>query len=479
MLYWQQRSTERHTTMSLISIDPQSNTSLVEQVVSGIQTLIDKEVLRTGNKAASIRLFATQHHISAHTVSEAYERLVALGYLESRPRTGFFIKKPNASPTVNRTASVFDQAFDHLSQVRSQLIDTKDALNVSSGRLPHDWVDTELIRTSLKALASKTDSSLGSYGEPFGYRPLRLLLQSRLGDIGIHPELEQILITAGASQATDLVIKYLLRRGDRVMVDDPGYFNLFSNLQLYGIEALPVARRPDGPDLDQIEKFAQQYRPSLMFTQSVLQTPTGTTIAPGIAHRLLRLAEQYDFRIVENDAYADMLGSPVTRLATLDQLSRVIYVGSFSKTLFSSMRVGFIGAEKGLIQNLTNLKMILSITGSLLDERLIFHSLTEGHYRRSVERLRTRLGTALQATADKLEQSGFEVFCKPLGGKFLWIRHPHHEDSETISRLAAKANIVIAPGKVFRSALQTTPWFRINVGYGEMPLLTSFLSSME
>ena len=463
--------------MPLISIDPQSTSTLVEQVVTNMQALIDKGILRAGAKAASIRLFATQHRISAHTVSEAYERLVALGYLESRPRTGFFIKRPNAPQLVGRNATAFDQAFDHLWQVRSHLMDTNGALNVSLGRLPQDWVDAELIRSSLKTLASKADTSLGHYGDPYGYLPLRMVLQSRLADLGILPDAEQILTTAGATHALDLTIKYLLRRGDRVMVDDPGYPNLFSHLQLYGVEALPVTRNNDGPDLDQIEKFAQQHRPSLMFTQSVLQTPTGTTIAPGIAHRLLRLAEQYDFRIVEDDAYADMLSTPVPRLATLDQLSRVIYLGCLSKTLSSSIRVGFVAGEKSLIQNLTRLKMISSITGSQLDERLTFHALTEGHYRRSVDRLRARLGTAMQASADKLESCGFQLFCKPLGGKFLWIRHPSYENSEAISQLAAQSNIVIAPGKVFRSGLQPTPWFRINVGYGDAAPLQAFLSS--
>ena len=308
---------------------------------------------------------------------------------------------------------------------------------------------------------------------------MRLLLQSRLGDLGIHPDLEQILVTAGTSQATDLVIRYLLRRGDKVMVDDPGYFNLFSNLQLYGIEMLPVTRNTDGPDLDQVEKFAQQHRPSVMFTQSVLQTPTGTTTSPGIAHRLLRLAEQYDFRIVENDAYGDMLSVPATRIATLDQLSRVIHIGGFSKTITPSIRVGFVAAEKSLIQNLTNLKMITSITGGQLDERLAYHALTEGHYRRSLLRLRTRLAGAMQTTGDMLESLGFTLFCKPLGGKFLWLRHPEYADSEEISALAARSNILLAPGKVFCTGLRSTPWFRINVGYGESPVLREFLSSIR
>lgn len=465
--------------MTLIHIDPHSSTSLVEQVVVGFQDLIDREVLRPGAKAASIRIFAAQHKISAHTVYEAYERLVALGYMESRPRAGFFIRRPHGQAFVRKTPSSIDLAFDHLWQVRSHLTDMGPFLNVSSGRLPDDWTDAELIRASIKSLAAKADQLLNRYSDPVGYLPLRQLLQARLGDLGIHPNLEQILVTAGASQAYDLLIRYLLRRGDRVMVDDPGYFNLFSNLQLYGIEALPVPRNNDGPDLDQVEKLAQQYRPSIIFTQSVLHTPTGTTLSPVVAHRLLRLAEQYDFRIVENDVYADFLGTPSTLLATLDQLSRVIYIGSFSKTLTAATRVGFIAADNGLIQNLTNLKMISSISGGQLDERLIFHALTEGHYRRSVIRLRSRLNAALQESGELLESYGFTVLCKPLGGKFLWLRHSRHENSEEISVLAAKSNLLIAPGKVFRPGLRATPWFRINAAYSDAPALRQFLSSFR
>lgn len=465
--------------MPLVHIDLKSNASLVEQVVAGMCSLIDKEALRPGAKATSIRSFARQHQISAYTVSEAYERLVALGYLESRPRAGFFVKNPPTARTKSRPHQPFEEAFDHLWQVRSQLTNHSDALNVSSGKLPPSWTDTDLIRSSLKSLAAKFDSSLGHYGDPFGYPPLRMLLQTRLADLGIRTELEEVLVTAGASQASDLLIRYLLRPGDRVLVDDPGYFNLFSNLQLYGVEALPVTRRADGPDLELVEKYARQYHPTVMFTQSVLHTPTGSTITPGVAHRLLRLAEQYDFKIVENDAYADMLPTPATRLATLDQLSRVIHVGTFSKTLSASTRVGFIAAERTLVQNLANLKMITSITSGQLDERLVYHALTEGHYRRSLDRLRQRLAASMQSTTDMLEALGFTVFCKPAGGKFVWASHPDYPDSEEICRRAAQANIVIAPGKVFRTGLRPTPWFRLNVSYGDEPILREFLAELN
>jgi DNA-binding transcriptional MocR family regulator len=464
--------------MALIEISNNSKLSLVEQIVDKLKQLIDSNVIREGTRATSIRVFAKQHKISPHTVAESYERLVALGYLESRPRSGFFVAKPKAFSGNIAHGEIFSRAFDHLWQIHSQLLDQEGTLNVSSGKLPNEWVDSTLIKVSLKSIAAKIDSGLVQYGDPYGYRPLRGLLQTKLGGLGIHSQSDQILLTIGASQAIDLIIRYLLRPGDKVLVDDPGYFNLFSNLQMSGIEPVPVTRELDGPDLDLVEKLAKRHRPALMFTQSVLHTPTGSTISPAKAHRLLRLAEQYDFRIVENDAYADMLGAQMPRIATLDQLSRVLYVGSFSKTLSASVRVGFVAGQANLIRDLANMKMITSVTSSQLDEKLVFHSLTEGHYRRNVERLRDRLGVHMQQTCDMLETYGFQVFCRPLGGKFVWVRHPAIEDSEQIWRSAAVSNIIIAPGKVFRFGLDSTPWFRINIAYGGEPTLLKFLKTV-
>ncbi|WP_034302066.1 PLP-dependent aminotransferase family protein [Herbaspirillum sp. RV1423] len=464
--------------MALIQLSRASKLSLVEQIVEQLKNLIDKGSLRSGTKMTSIRLFAHQHLTSVHTVAEAFERLVALGYLESRPRSGFFIKRPRPITDKRNPTEKFAKAFDHLWQLRSHLMNEDGLLNVTSGKLPKEWMDTDMIKVSLKSVASKVDSAMMQYGDPYGYLPLRTLLQSKLADLGIYSQPDQMLLTQGASQAMDLIIRYLLRHGDKVLIDDPGYFNLFSNLQMQGIEPLPVRRNHDGPDLDMVEKLAQEHRPSVMFTQSVLHTPTGSTISPGNAYRLLRLSEQYDFRIVENDAYADMLSEQVPRLATLDQLSRVFYVGSFSKTLSVSARVGYVAAPANSIKDLANMKMITSITSSQLSEKFVFHALTEGQYRRSVERLRLRLAGSMTETEDMLRPLGFHLFCRPLGGKFIWVRHPNFESSSDIWKLAANAGIVIAPGKVFRYGMQDTPWFRLNVCYGGEPALANLFKSI-
>ncbi|MCS3469063.1 DNA-binding transcriptional MocR family regulator [Pseudomonas sp. JUb42] len=465
--------------MTLIRLSSNLKMSLVEQIVEQLGELINQGTLRPGSKMTSIRLFARQHQVSAHTVTEAYERLVALGHIESRPRSGFFVRRPRRSATRNVSQSPFAKAFDHLWQLRAHLSNDDGLLNVSSGRLPPQWLDSDMLRVSLKSAATRLDSDLMQYGDPYGYLPLRNLLQTRLSDLGIHTPSSQLLLTDGTTQAVDLIMRYLLRPGDSVLVDDPGYFNLFSNLQLQGIEALPVPRTADGPDIQVLEELARTHRPKVMFTQSVLHTPTGSTTSPGHAYRLLRLAEEYDFNIVENDTYADFLDTPSTRIAALDQLHRVFYVGSFSKTLSAAARVGFIAAPEAAVRDLCSLKMITSITSSQINERLVFHALTEGHYRRSLERLRTRLAERLAHTEALLESMGFELFCRPLGGKFVWARHPAYESSDEIWRLAAAAGIVLAPGKVFRSGMPQTPWFRLNVCCTDEPALLAFLQSIS
>ena len=461
--------------MTLIRLSSTLKVSLVEQIVERLSELIDAGTLRPGSKLTSIRTFARDHRISAHTAAEAYERLVALGRLEARPRSGFFIRRAAQAPLREAPVNPLSKAFDHLWQLRAHLSDDAGLLNVSSGRLPASWLDSDLLRLSLKSASSRLGAELMQYGDPYGYVPLCHLLQARLSDLGIHVPAGQLLLTDGATQAVDLIIRYLLRPGDAVLVDDPGYFNLFSNLQLQGIHALPVPRTPDGPDLAAVEALAREHRPKVMFTQSVLHTPTGSTLSPGHAYRLLRLAEAHDFVIIENDVYADFVSASVTRLVSLDQLQRVFYVGSFSKTLSAAARVGFIAAPEPAIRDLCSLKMITSISSSQVNERLVFHALTEGHYRRSLERLRARLGESLNSTANLLEDLGYELFCRPLGGKFIWARHPAFASSDEIWRRAGQAGIVLAPGKVFRSGMPETPWFRLNVCHGQAPALRAFL----
>jgi len=461
--------------VTLISLQRDSaSQTLTEQIVSQLMQLIDRKALLCGAHLPSIRKFSTELDVSTFTVIEAYDRLVALRYLQSRKGSGFYVAQRRA-PSNSPAITLPERAYDYIWLVRGQLEETPGKFNVSTGKLPRDWNNSELIRRGLKALSVKTDSNLNSYGEPNGYAPLRRLLQIRLNEIGVQADTHQIVLTQGATQAMEFIVRLLLKPGDAVMVDDPGYFTLFGNLQLHGLKLLAVPRTPDGPDVKAIESLFKLHRPKLFFTQSVLHNPTGTSLSAANAFRLLQLAEVHDFRIVENDTYMDLEPVPTNRLAALDQLNRVIHVGSFSKTVSASVRVGYLACHSDLAEQVGNIKMLSSITSAQLNEQLVHHVLSDGRYRRHMERLRTMLADATQKTLGGLNKAGFELFAEPLGGKFVWVRHPRHEDSTEISRLAEADNIIIAPGNVFRPDLGNTPWLRFNVAQGQQPIFQSFL----
>ena len=264
-------------------------------------------------------------------------------------------------------------------------------------------------------LARKNGAHLLEYGHPFGYLPLREHLALMLAGLGITAHPGQILLTQGTSQALELVIRYLLKPGDAALVDDPGYYNMFGNLRLQGVEMLAVPRNPDGPDIAVLEKLAAAHRPKVYFTQSVMQNPTGTDMSPHVAFKVLQAAERHNFTVVEDDIFCDLQVKPTPRLATLDQLNRVIYARSFSKTLSGSLRVGFVACAQDIANELADIKMLTSITTSQFTERLIYLMLVDGHYRKYLSRLHERLGEARLNVVRAFERIGLRAVRRARG----------------------------------------------------------------
>jgi DNA-binding transcriptional MocR family regulator len=151
------------------------------------------------------------------------------------------------------------------------------------------------------------------------------------------------------------------------------------------------------------------------------------------------------------------------RLATLDQLNRVIYARSFSKTLSGSLRVGFLACAQGIIEELADIKMLTSITTSQFTERLVYLMLVDGHYRKYLSRLHERLGEARLNVVGAFERLGMEVFVEPADGMFVWARFSHIDDSLALSEASQGDGIMLAPGAVFRPHLERSPWMRFNV----------------
>jgi DNA-binding transcriptional MocR family regulator len=462
--------------MLSLSVSHKSDQPLADQIVVGIKRQIDDRHLRPGARLPSIRRFAESYRVSRFTVVEAYDRLVAMGYLYSRRGAGFYAadaprKGGGPAPSDNHKRN------EELVWLIRRLLEAGDNALLAGGPwLPNSWLDEAGIRQSLNVLARKNGAYLLEYGHPFGYVPLREHLSLMLAGLGITAHPGQILLTQGTSQALELIIRYLLKPGEAALVDDPGYYNMFGNLRLFGIEMLAVPRRPDGPDVAVLEEFAKSRSPKVYFTQSVMQNPTGGDISPHVAFKVLQVAERYGFAVVEDDIFCDLQVRETPRLATLDQLNRVIYARSFSKTLSGSLRVGFIACAQPMVNDLADIKMLTSITTSQFTERLVYLMLVDGHYRKYLAGLHDRLGQARRNVVRAFEQSGLELFAEPTDGMFLWARFPQIDDSLALAEAAQRDGIVLAPGTVFRPHLGRSPWMRFNVTACEEPRVLAWLT---
>lgn len=458
--------------MQPIQIDPRSGRTLADQIAQAVRGQIADRLLRPGMRLPPIRGFAAQLGVSRFTVVEAYDRLVASGHLVSRRGAGFYVADAVQPKVPQHVAAPFEQVFDNAGVMRESLADD-GRLKVGAGWLPDGWLDADALRGRLRALAGDGQLRATAYGTPEGYLPLREQLQVQLAERGIAAAPSQILLTHGATQALDIVARCFLRPGDCVFVDDPGYWNLFASLRLLGVRLVGVPRRPDGPDIEAMQALLAEHRPRVMFTHSVLHNPTSTSITLPVAHRLLQLAATHDFLVVEDDTYADFANGLVTRLAGLDQLERVIYVSSFSKTLSANLRVGFLAASRDIVGACTDIKLFTAVTSSELAERVVCDLLQKGQYRKAMERLRGRLARVMDSTLHLFERAGVVVHAAPAGGMFVWASAPPNETPLDFAARAAAGGVTLAPGHLFRPQLQASEWLRYNAAYAEDARFTS------
>lgn len=341
--------------------------------------------------------------------------------------------------------------------------------------MPHDWLFEEGVRRSLRQLASD-GAELGGYGLPHGHMALRMLIAEALVEREVAVTADNVLLTQGSSQALDLAARRLVKPGDVVLVDDPGYPNLMYMLRFLGAQLVGVPRTPGGYDLAALESLLAEHRPRAFFTQPRLQSPTNSVAPLAQLFRLLQLAAAHDVALVENDIYADLDPEARPSLASLDQLERVVHVGSLSKTISPNIRVGYLVARADRVDELAQLKMISGLTSSDLTERIAFGALTEGRWRKHLKSLRDRLATAHGKVSQRLVALGFELFNEPKAGMYLWARHPDLTDSAQLSRQAAAESIMLGPGQLFLVEPRPTGWLRFNVAFSDDERLYRFLA---
>jgi DNA-binding transcriptional MocR family regulator len=207
----------------------------------------------------------------------------------------------------------------------------------------------------------------------------------------------------------------------------------------------------------------KEHAPRLYITNSGVHNPTGATLSPVIAHRLLKLADSSRLVIVEDDIFADFETNPAPRLAAFDGLSRVVHIGSFSKTISASVRCGYIVARPDWLEGLADLKIATSFGGGRLSAEIVLAALTDSGYRKHMESVRLRLAIEMESTVRRLESLGIRPWIVPQAGMFLWCRLPEGVDAAAIARKCLEERVVLAPGNAFSQSQNASDYLRFNV----------------
>jgi DNA-binding transcriptional MocR family regulator len=442
----------------------------VAAVMASLKARIESRALAPGARLPSVRALAGSLAVSKSTVVEAYERLVAEGEVTARRGAGFFVAGPTRPLVLAERNEPREPIAEWLRSHRAALAADPDVVQPGSGWLPESWMPEVGIQRALRDLARDRAFRKTHYDSAAGYEPLRRQLAVRLGERGVVASPEQIVLTDSTTQAIDLALRFLVQPGDVVAVDDPSYFRLLPLLKAHRVEVVAAPLTPEGPDIEALDALFAARSPRLYLTVAAFHNPTGLSLSPAVAHRVLKLVERHQIVVIEDEIFADFEpGSPGTRLAAFDGLERVIQVGSYSKTVSAALRCGYLALRPDWVDPVVDLKLATSLSSGHFAAAFLHRMLTEAGYRRHLGALRSRLADAMGRTLTRLKTAGLRPWIEPRGGVFVWARLPDGLDSAAIARLALAEGVGLAPGAVFSVAPDAQAYLRFNAAASLSP----------
>ena len=464
------------------------NQSLAQQLSERLARRIRDRLLPQGSRLPSVRACAASQGVNPSTVVAAYDQLQAWGLVEARPRQGYYVRFSdqkmalahdskgfvaiNGSDSVQSSSgalavptSAAPSPVNATMLIRGMFHPVSDKPQPGMGVFPADWLDNAFMAAAVRKVTGGRGLNGASltYGEPQGDWGLRRALSLKLQALAIDVSPNQLLTTVGATHALDVVSRTLLQPGDAVMVEEPGWAVEFARLQAQGARILPVPRGPLGPDLDVMARYCEDSPtgapPKLFVSVSVQHNPTGYSLSPGHAHRVLQLAHRHGFFVVEDDTYGHIAPPHATRMCALDGLQRTLYVSGFAKILAPAWRVGYLAAPAALVDRLVDTKLLSTLTTPSLLEKAMAHCIDQGLLRRHADRIRTRLDAARTHSVNLARASGCRFVTEP-AGLFGWV--DVGVDTEVLAQRMLDEGYLLAPGALLHASRAPTTLMRIN-----------------
>jgi GntR family transcriptional regulator/MocR family aminotransferase len=389
-----------HAQLSII-LNQAEKATLQTQIFDQVRTMILNGQLRGDDPLPTTRELSAQLGVSRNTAVLAYERLIAEGYIRTKPYVGTFVSPdlpdtaflssgPEPAPTPRQEAAAAAVGEEPLHLRTHRLADP------GRRRLAADfWVGRPDFRTfpmkawshHIKARLKSAGPRLTSYSDPAGLLELRQAIAKHLAPArGVVCDPDQIIIVGGCQDGFNLVGRLLVKPGSTAVVESPCYQGAAFVLESLGAKLHPVPIDREGLDVAKLPHV----RDAVAYVTPSHQYPVGVTMSLQRRIELLSWATQYDAYIMEDDYDSDFrfVGSPLTALKGLDRNERVIYLGTFSKCMGPGLRLGYVVAPRRLVESFRRMKMLMNNGQSWLEQAAMADFMASGEFGRHLRRIR-------------------------------------------------------------------------------------------
>lgn len=470
-----------------IALNKNSSKPLHQQLYEELRQAILSGRFTPGERIPSTRYLAKSLSISRFTVTTSYEQLLSEGYLETIAGHGTFVCKQipddliHSNPVKSKARIKNDNSGSpiKLSKYGKTLVNTANVpriveaklqINFSYGTPALNEFPIKKWRRLISRYCSANLDWLDYSRQPNGYKPLREAITHYLNrSRAVNCEPEQILITNGTQQALDLILRLLIEPGETIAIENPGYLSARIMFETQGAQILPISVDNSGLVVQELANYTQQ-NIRLIYVTPSHQFPTGAILSLPRRLELLTWAQKTGGLIIEDDYDSEFRygGKPIPALQGLDKSDLVLYIGTFSKVLFPSLRIGYLVLPKSLVAIFTRGKWLSDRHLPMLEQQVLTEFINEGYLGSHIRKMRSIYDKRRQVLVKSLKKY-FGTSAKILGEKagiHLMVRFNSNLSDEQIVQRAAKIGVGMISAKAHY--LTNHPTGEFIFGYGEL-----------
>jgi DNA-binding transcriptional MocR family regulator len=441
------------------------------KVARKLEGQIQQGAFAIGDQIPSVRQLSQQHRVSVSTVLQAYFWLEGKGWIEAKPKSGFYVRgaSESASPVPVCKPDPCKPTPVTSSELIADLLQaSRRTVKVSFGAAFADILPTNQVNSIVRRISRRAPSHAATHEHAPGSWPLRQQIARRSVAAGCSFLPEDITVTCGALEGLNLALRAVGKPGDVVATESPTFFNILQAVESLGMKAIEIPTDCEtGMNLELLERALKNHRISAYIAITNCHNPLGYVLSDRKKQALVELLDRYDVALIEDDVYGDLAFAPQRpRLAkSFDRTGRVIVCGSFSKTISPGLRLGWVHSER-YQSRIAQLKLITNIASPSLSEAVVTEFLESGAYDRNVRHMRVLFEQQVRTYRNAVSKYFPEgtAISRPMGGYVLWIELPKYVDSITLYHAAMKEGIGISPGPIFTATGKFRNYMRLNCG---------------